>query len=77
MQYLKQILDENLLIRRINIRQVVPYEGTDIYKDCGNKYLRKNTQYYWKWRNDIRQNIDYPMLQKLFSSTYTLLSLWS
>lgn len=65
MQYLKQILDENLLIRRINIRQVVPFEGTDLYKDCGNKYLRKNTQYYWKWRNDIRQNVDFPMLQKL------------
>lgn len=65
MRCLKQILDENLLIRRINIRQVNIFEGTQLFKDCGNKFIRKNKQYYWKWRNEIRQQIDYPMLQRL------------
>ena len=64
-RWLKKILDENLLVRRINIRQVTVFEGTPLYKECGNKFLRKNKKFYWKWRNDIRQNIDFPMLKML------------
>ncbi|MDP7323374.1 MAG: radical SAM protein, partial [Candidatus Woesearchaeota archaeon] len=26
---------------------------------------RKNKKFYWKWRNDIRQKIDFPMLKRL------------
>ncbi|MBF8250591.1 MAG: hypothetical protein HW382_219 [Deltaproteobacteria bacterium] len=33
-----------------------------------NKFLKKNKRYYWKWRNDIRQNIDYPMLKRVAPS---------
>ena len=65
MFFLKKILNENLLLRRINIRQVNIFPGTDLYKTVGNKFLKKNKKYYWKWRNEIRQKIDYPMLQKL------------
>lgn len=63
--YLKQILEENLLIRRINIRQVTLFKGTPLEAGVGTKFLRKNNKYYWKWRNDIRQNIDFPMLKKI------------
>jgi radical SAM superfamily enzyme with C-terminal helix-hairpin-helix motif len=61
----KKMLEEDLLIRRINIRQVVPFEGTKLYNECGTKFIKKNKKYYWKWRNDIRQNIDHLMLKKL------------
>ena len=63
--WLKRILNESLLVRRINIRQVAIFEGTPLFKECGDKFLRKNRRYYWKWRNEIRQNIDFPMLKKL------------
>ncbi|MBU0470204.1 MAG: radical SAM protein [Nanoarchaeota archaeon] len=65
MEALQQILEEGLLLRRINIRQVAVMPGTYIEKMGGVKYLKKNKQYYWKWRNDIRQKIDYPLLQRL------------
>ncbi len=65
MSYLKKILDEGLLLRRINIRQVAIFPGTQMEKECGNKFIRKNKKYYWKWRNEIRQKIDNPMLKKL------------
>jgi radical SAM superfamily enzyme with C-terminal helix-hairpin-helix motif len=65
MESLQQVLDENLLLRRINIRQVAVLPDTFLEKHGGNKYLRKNKQYYWKWRNDIRQKIDFPMLKRL------------
>ncbi len=64
MEALQYIMDRWLL-RRINIRQVTVLPGTVLEEMCGNKYLRKNNRYYWKWRNEIRQKIDYPMLQKI------------
>jgi radical SAM superfamily enzyme with C-terminal helix-hairpin-helix motif len=63
---LKRILDEGLLIRRINIRRVVPFPGTALYKVAGQKYLRQNRQYYTAWIEKVRQEIDIPMLQRLF-----------
>ncbi|MBW3015887.1 radical SAM protein [Candidatus Woesearchaeota archaeon] len=65
MKWLKKILDNNLLVRRINIRQVVAFPGTLLYNECKDKFIKKNKKYYWKWRNEIRQNIDFPMLKKL------------
>lgn len=65
MTYFRQILDENLLVRRINIRQVVPYHGTVLFDEVGNKFLKKNRALYWKWREDIRQNVDFEMLKRL------------
>jgi radical SAM superfamily enzyme with C-terminal helix-hairpin-helix motif len=65
MAALQEVIDEGLLLRRINIRQVAVLPNTYLEKHGGNKFLRKNKQYYWKWRNEIRQKIDWPMLKKL------------
>ena len=65
MKALQEIYDNGWMLRRINIRQAAILPGTDMEKKFGNKYLRKNKRYYWKWRNDIRQKIDFPMLQRL------------
>ena len=65
MEYFRKILDENLLLRRINIRQVVPYKNTVLYAEVGNKFLKKNKAHYWKWRNEIRQEIDFEMLKRI------------
>jgi len=65
MKYLQQIIDEGLLLRRINIRQVVVFLGTQLERECGMKFMKKNKKYYWKWRNDIRHKIDNPLLQTL------------
>lgn len=65
-QALKELYDEGCMIRRINIRQVVPFPGTYLHKMAGNKFLRKNNRYYYRWRDDIRQHIDIPMLERVF-----------
>ncbi len=70
--YLKKIIKENLLLRRINIRQVNIFQGTDLYNTVGNKFLKKNKKYYWKWRNEIRQFIDFPMLNRLLPKNSVL-----
>lgn len=64
-QALHQIMDENLLLRRINIRQAAVLPNTFLEKHGGNKYLRKNKHLYWRWRNQVRQEIDFPMLKRL------------
>jgi radical SAM superfamily enzyme with C-terminal helix-hairpin-helix motif len=65
MQALTEIYNKGWLLRRINIRQVAILPNTMMQKEIGNRYLRKNRKYYWKWRNDIRQNIDLPILKRL------------
>ena len=68
MKWLKRIYEEGLMLRRINIRQVAIFEGTSLFNEGKDKFLRKNKKMYWKWRNDIRQNIDWPMLQRIVPS---------
>ncbi|MDD1779369.1 MAG: radical SAM protein [Candidatus Helarchaeota archaeon] len=63
--WLQKILDDGLLFRRINIREVVIFPGTGLYDACGDKYLKKNRKFYWKWRNEIRQKIDLPNLKRI------------
>ena len=63
---LKRIVDEGWLVRRINIRQVVPFPGTALYERLGGKPLRANRRYYSEWVDKVRREIDVPMLQKLF-----------
>lgn len=65
MLWLKKIYDDGLMVRRINIRQVVPYPGTKLFDEAGTKFVKKNKASYWKWRNEIRQEIDFPLLQRL------------
>lgn len=62
---LKEIYDKGMMLRRINIRQTAILPGTMMEKKFGSKYLKKNKKYYWKWRNDIRQKIDFPMLKRI------------
>lgn len=62
---LNAIVDKGWLLRRINIRQVVVLPNTYLEKHGGQKFFFKNKKYYWKWRNEIRQNIDNPMLERI------------
>ena len=65
MKWLTKFIENNLLLRRINIRQVSIFEGTPLFKETKNKFIRKNKKYYWKWRNEIRNKIDFPLLKEL------------
>ena len=68
MQWLKKIYDDGLMLRRINIRQAAIFEGTMLYEKSKTVYLAKQKRLYWKWRNEIRQKIDWPMLKRVAPS---------
>ena len=63
-EFLKQILDENLLLRRINLRQVIPIPDTKMY-NTGNKLVNKHKNLFKKFKNQVKENIERPMLKKL------------
>ncbi len=63
-EFLKRILENGLLVRRINIRQVMVFKGTPMYR-FGLKNVFKHKKVFWKWRKRIREEIDLPMLRKV------------
>jgi radical SAM superfamily enzyme with C-terminal helix-hairpin-helix motif len=62
-RFLALVRDKGLLVRRVNIRQVMPFEGTPAYTD---NTLGKHDRRFRAFKEFVRQNIDLPMLQRVF-----------
>ena len=62
MDFLKQILTEGLIVRRINIRQVIGLPGTALEQDTGKKVKRHQ---FFKHREEIRDTIDIEMIRRV------------
>lgn len=77
MEALHQIMEEGLMLRRINIRQVAVLPNTFLEQHGAHKYLLKNKKYYWKWRNEIRQTIDNPMLGRILPKGTIIKDVWT
>ena len=61
--FLKEVLDSGLLLRRINIRQVMAFPGTPMYgKD---EAARKHKKLFLDYKVRVRKNIDLPMLRRV------------
>ncbi|MFC3478393.1 radical SAM protein [Halobacterium litoreum] len=63
-QFLQSVLDEGLMLRRINIRQVMAFEGTDMAEtgaDLANDHKKQFKQY----KQEVRETIDNPMLNRV------------
>jgi len=59
--FLKHVLDSGLLLRRINIRQVMAFPGTPMYgKD---EAARKHKKLFLDYKEKVRKTIDLPMLK--------------
>ncbi len=62
-QFLVRVRDAGLSVRRVNIRQVMPFEGTPVYT---NNTLGKHEQRFRAFKEFVRNKIDLPMLQRLY-----------
>ena len=62
--FLKQIYDDDLLVRRINLRQVIPIPGTKMFT-FGNKNVKKNKAEFQRFKRKVRENIERPMLERI------------
>jgi radical SAM superfamily enzyme with C-terminal helix-hairpin-helix motif len=62
-QFLARVLAAGLLVRRVNIRQLMPFPGTPAYE---KNTLGKNDRRFRTFKEHARQQFDLPMLKKVF-----------
>ncbi|MFB6128133.1 MAG: radical SAM protein [Halorhabdus sp.] len=63
-RFLQRILDEGLMIRRVNIRQVMAFPGTEM-DETGAEIAHDHKQQFKAYKREIREEIDNPMLQRV------------
>ncbi|MFH0966366.1 MAG: radical SAM protein [Methanobacteriota archaeon] len=61
--FLNQVMNEDLLVRRVNIRQLMPFEGTRAWKE---NQLPVDEHEFRKFKEQVRKSFDLPMLRKVF-----------
>lgn len=62
-QFLARVSKAGLMVRRVNIRQVMPFEGTRAYTE---NTLGKHDRRFRQFKDFVRTKIDLPMLQRVF-----------
>jgi len=62
--FLKRLFDEDLLVRRINLRQIMPLPGTRMY-EVGERLVKKHKVFFKRFKRLVRENIDRPMLRRV------------
>jgi len=63
-QFLQRVLDEGLMLRRINIRQVMTFEGTEM-AETGVELAENHKQLFKQYKTEVREDIDNPMLNRV------------
>ncbi len=76
LQFLKQIRKQNLLVRRINLRQVMPLPGTPMSR-FGEKNIRKHKASFKQFKRTVREIIDRPLLKRLIPETTVLTNVFT
>ena len=62
--FLKRVYDAGLMLRRVNIRQVMAFAGTEM-SDTGAEIARDHKADFKRYKREIRETVDNPMLQRL------------
>ncbi|ADB58011.1 helix-hairpin-helix domain-containing protein [Archaeoglobus profundus] len=63
-EFLKELLEEDLWVRRINIRQVKIFKGTPMEK-VGYRNVVKHKKYFKVFKEKVRKEIDREMLKRI------------
>jgi len=62
-QFLLRVRDAGLSVRRVNIRQVMPFEGTRAFQD---NTIGVHDRRFRAFKDFVRNSIDLPMLKRVF-----------
>ena len=63
-EFIKKILHDGLLLRRINLRQIIPIPGTKMYL-MGSKIISRNKREFQQFKRQVRENIERPLLKRM------------
>lgn len=74
--FLKTIQEKNLLVRRINLRQVIPLPKTKMYA-FGEKNIKKHKQHFHHFKQQTKTQIEQPLLKKLVPTNTILTNVYT
>jgi radical SAM superfamily enzyme with C-terminal helix-hairpin-helix motif len=63
-RFLRQVYDEGLMLRRINIRQVMAFAGTEM-SETGAEIAREHKKLFKQYKSEVREEVDNPMLKRV------------
>ncbi len=63
-EFLMEILKEGLMVRRVNIRQVLPLPGTPMWT-VGTSINERNRRFFHAFKRKVRERFDKPMLERV------------
>lgn len=63
-RFLQSVLAEGLMLRRINIRQVMAFDGTEM-AEIGAEIAKNHRQLFSQYKTEVRETIDNPMLKRV------------
>lgn len=63
-RFLKRVYEADLMLRRVNIRQVMAFPGTEM-SETGAEIAHDHKATFKQYKREIRETIDNPMLQRL------------
>jgi radical SAM superfamily enzyme with C-terminal helix-hairpin-helix motif len=75
-EFLKDILQLGLLLRRINLRQIIPIPGTKMYQ-IGNKIISKHKAEFKQFKKRVREDIERPMLERVLPKNTVLSNIFT
>jgi radical SAM superfamily enzyme with C-terminal helix-hairpin-helix motif len=63
-RFLHRVYDAGLMVRRVNIRQVMAFDGTDM-SDTGAQIANDHKRSFKSYKREVREEIDNPMLRRV------------
>jgi radical SAM superfamily enzyme with C-terminal helix-hairpin-helix motif len=63
-RFLERVLEAGYLLRRINVRQVMAFAGTDM-AETGADIARAHKERFKQYKRELRETVDNPMLQRV------------
>ena len=60
-EFMKKVLKSGLMVRRVNLRQVMTFAGTPMQGQ--NEAVRRNRELFLRYKEKMRNEIDLPMLR--------------
>jgi len=63
-RFLQSVYDEGLMLRRINIRQVMAFAGTEM-AETGAEIAQEHKDQFQAYKREVRETIDNPMLDRV------------
>ncbi|MFC4987953.1 MULTISPECIES: radical SAM protein [Saliphagus] len=64
MAFLERVFEEGLMLRRVNIRQVMAFSGTEM-SETGAEIAHDHKKLFKRYKQRVREEIDNPMLKRV------------